>query len=75
VHAILEQVERHTKRLQPKFSSKTEFTKSEEVLVQIFGKVATDKLIAAIIERTHAVCTCVIAQSGSLEHISGDEKR
>ena len=68
--AVLEKVEWHTKRLQTQLVREPKFSKSEKVFVQIFGKVATDELFAAIVERTCAICTCMIAQCRSLGKVS-----
>ena len=66
VEAVLEKVKRHTETLEAEFVCQTELAKAKEVFVEIFGKVATDELFAAVVEGTDAVCACVVAESRSL---------
>jgi hypothetical protein len=66
VQAVLEKMQGHAETFQPELVGQTEFTEAEEVLVEVFGKVTTDELLASIIEGADAVCACVIAKGRSL---------
>lgn len=66
VHAVLKQVERDGEGFQTELFGQPEFAEAEEVFVQVFGKVATDELLATVVEGADAVCACVIAEGGTL---------
>lgn len=66
VHAILQQVERHTETLEAELSSQTQLFEAEEILINVFCEVSTDELIAAVLESACTVCTNVFAQSRTL---------
>ena len=70
VEAVLEKVQRHTETLEAKFVRQTEFAKAEEVFVEVFSKIATNELFAAVVEGTDAICACVVAKSRSLLCVS-----
>ena len=63
-------MQRHTETLEAKFVRQTEFAKAEEVFVEVFSKIATNELFAAVVEGTDAVCTCVVAKSRALLSVS-----
>ena len=64
--AILQKVKWHAEILQPEFIGQAKLSEAEEVLVEIFGEVTTNELVATVVEGTCAVCTCMIAQCGPL---------
>jgi hypothetical protein len=66
VETVLEEMQRHTKTFETKFVGQTEFAEAEEVLVEVFGKVAADELFAPVVEGADAVCACVVAEGRSL---------
>lgn len=66
VQAVLEQVERDAEGFEAEFVGEPEFAEAEEVFVEVFGKVAADELLAAVIEGADAVCACVVAEGGAL---------
>ena len=70
VQAILQKVQRHAETLEAEFVCQTEFAEAEEVFIEVFGKVAADELLAAVVEGTDAVCACVVAKSRSLLTVS-----
>jgi hypothetical protein len=70
VESVLEKVQRDAETFEPKLVCQTEFAKAEEVLLDVFGKVTTNELFAAIVESTDAVCACVVAKGRSLLHVS-----
>lgn len=70
VEAVLEKVQRYTETLEAEFVCQTELAKAEEVFVEVFGEVAADELFAAVVERTDAICACVVAKSRSLLCVS-----
>ena len=61
VHAVLKQVEGHAESFQPQFFGQPEFAEAEEVFVEVFGEVAADKLLAAVVEGAYAVRAGVVA--------------
>ena len=70
VQAVLEEMQRHAETFQTKLVCQTELTEAEEVFVEVFGKVAADELLAAVVEGTDAVCARVVAKSRSLLTVS-----
>jgi hypothetical protein len=63
-------VQGHAETLEAEFVCQTEFAEAEEVFVEVFGEVATDELLAAVVEGTDAVCARVVAKSRSLLTVS-----
>jgi len=59
-------VQGHTEALESEFVGEAELAEAEEVFVEVFGEVATDELLAAVVEGADAVCACVVAESGTL---------
>lgn len=66
VQTVLQKMERHAEVLQTKLICEAKFSKAKEVLVEIFGEITADELLAAVVEGACAVRTCMIAQGGSL---------
>lgn len=52
--------------LKPELVRQAEFAEAEEVFAELFGEVAADKLVAAVIESADAVLACVVAKSRPL---------
>jgi len=73
VKTVLEEMQGHAETFQAKLVCQTELTEAEEVLVEVFGKVATNELLTSIVEGADAVCTCVVAEGRSLSDVSGDD--
>lgn len=67
VHPVLQQMQRHTERFKTKFGSKTELFETEKVFINIFGEVAANELITAILECTGSICANVFAKSRTLQ--------
>ena len=68
-------MEWHVERLETKFLIETKFLEPEEVLVDIFREIATNKLLAAIVERTSTVCASILGKSRPLWYMSKDVSR
>lgn len=66
MHTILQQMQRHAETFETKLGRQTELFEAEEVFVNVFGKVTTNELIAAVLECARAICTHVFAQGGTL---------
>jgi hypothetical protein len=62
----LEEVERHTEAFEAEFVGEPELAEAEEVFVEVFGEVAADELLAAVVEGADAVGACVVAEGGAL---------
>ena len=56
----------HTETFQTKFRCQTELLEPEEILVDVFGKVTSNKLIATVLERTRTISANIVAQSRTL---------
>ena len=61
VHAVLEQMQGDREGFEAEFFCQSEFAEAEEVFVEVFGEVAADELVAAVVEGADAVCACVVA--------------
>jgi len=70
VEAILKKVQRHAETFKAELVCQTKFAKAKEVFLDVFGKVTTNELLAAVVEGTDAVCACVVAKGRSLLHVS-----
>jgi hypothetical protein len=62
----LEEVERHAEAFEAEFVGEPELAEAEEVFVEVFGEVAADELLAAVVEGADAVGACVVAEGGAL---------
>ena len=59
-------MQRHTEALEAKLVRQAEFTETEEIFVEVLGKVTADELLAAVVEGANAICSCVVAECRSL---------
>lgn len=66
VQTVLEKMQGHAETFETELVGQTELTESKEVFAEVFGKVAADELLAAVVEGTDAVCACVVAKGRSL---------
>ena len=66
MHAILQQVEGHTERSKAELLVETKLLETKEILVDVFGKITTDELLAAVVESTDAVCSGIGVESRTL---------
>lgn len=56
----------HAHALETQLLGQAELAEAEEVFVEVFGEVAANELLAAVVEGAYAVCASVVAQCGSL---------
>jgi hypothetical protein len=70
VKAVLEEVQGHGEGFEAELCGEAEFAEAEKVFVEVFGEVAADELLAAVVEGADAVCACVVAEGGSLGCVS-----
>lgn len=59
VYPILQQMQWHTKG-QAKLAVESKFLETKEIFANVFGEVATNKLLAAIIKGASTICTNVV---------------
>lgn len=59
-------MQRHGERFEAEFVGETELAEAEEVFAQVFGEVAADKLLGAVVEGADAVCPCVVTKRRTL---------
>ena len=59
----------HGEIVKTKLVGQTKLTEAEEVFAKLVREVASDKLFAAVVERTHTIGTSIVAQCRSLKRI------
>jgi hypothetical protein len=74
VHAILQEMQGDGQTFQTEFVGETELAKAEEVFAEVFGEIAANELLGAVVESTGTVGACVIAESGTLEEMLAKQR-
>lgn len=59
-------MQRHTKTFEAELGGQSKFFETEEVFINVLGKVTADELIAAILECARAVLSYIVTQSRTL---------
>jgi len=72
VHAVLQEMERYAQSLETEFIGQAELLEPKEVLVNVFGKVATDELFAAVVEGADTILASTVAESRTLRLLVGN---